>query len=324
MSVAKPTAGRSPLVAAARSLLSQRYARLRRAARRCAAAIEQPESVHQLRVATRRMDAALSLFSPLLPPRRGRKLQKRLRRARRAARIVRDCDVLLERLHAAPTAPGPMVAAQPAGASESGCGNGFPGDVNTAGVIAALRSRRATAADSLLPELSDLMGKRGKQRWRRLRDSLRWRVAEPEAGFAEGLRRLAAPALAALEQAGASDLTDVSALHRFRLAAKRARYTLEVLRDASEAEQTLALEEWLKRCQQQLGDINDHATAAVLLNELAARGNHDGVRCAAAKLGAAERLRLQEGALRFAGWWRATGRQEAARTLEALRSGWGA
>jgi CHAD domain-containing protein len=266
------------------------------------------------------MEAALSLFAPLLPPRRARKLRKRLRRLRRAARVVRDCDVLLERLSGAWLPSASLVEVRPACGIEPDVGSETTGEVAAAEVIEALRCQRATAADALAPELSRFSGKPGKQRWRRLRDSLRWREVEPEPGFAEGLGGLASPALDALEQAGACDLTDVDALHRFRLAGKRARYTLELLRDATDAKDARELEEWLKGCQQQLGDINDHATAAELLNELANHADRDEVSRAAEKLAAQERSKLHDGAQRFAGWWRTTGRDEAARSLQAFRN----
>ena len=56
------------------------------------------EYVHQLRVATRRSVATIQIFRHLLPGRRSRKIQKILRRLRRAAGSARDLDVLYQRL----------------------------------------------------------------------------------------------------------------------------------------------------------------------------------------------------------------------------------
>src|SRR5262245_2600601 len=64
------------------------------------------EHVHQLRVWTRRADAALRLYRELTPRRRSRRMRKRLRRVRRAANDARDCDVLLRRLGEAPSGDG--------------------------------------------------------------------------------------------------------------------------------------------------------------------------------------------------------------------------
>ena len=54
--------------------------------------------VHQLRVATRRAQAALHLFSDLLPQRETRRMNRQLRDLRKAAGKARDLDVLAERL----------------------------------------------------------------------------------------------------------------------------------------------------------------------------------------------------------------------------------
>src|SRR5690349_7794695 len=54
-----------------------------------------PEFVHQLRVGTRRADAALRIFRPCLPRKVYKKARRRLRELRRAAGAVRDWDVFL-------------------------------------------------------------------------------------------------------------------------------------------------------------------------------------------------------------------------------------
>ncbi len=56
------------------------------------------ESVHQLRVSTRRASAALRLFAAMLPEKRRKWFEKRLKRARRTAGIARDLDVLAARV----------------------------------------------------------------------------------------------------------------------------------------------------------------------------------------------------------------------------------
>jgi len=61
---------------------------------------EDVEYVHQLRIATRRAEAALETFAPYLPGRRARWLSKKLRQVRRAAGDARDLDVLKLHLEA--------------------------------------------------------------------------------------------------------------------------------------------------------------------------------------------------------------------------------
>ena len=57
-----------------------------------------PEHVHQLRVATRRADAALRIFRPCLPRKVYKEARRRLRTIRRAAGAARDWDVFLASL----------------------------------------------------------------------------------------------------------------------------------------------------------------------------------------------------------------------------------
>src|SRR4051812_10904613 len=54
---------------------------------------EDPEHVHQLRVAPRRAGAALDIFELCLPAKVYKSAKKRIRRIRRAAGAARDWDV---------------------------------------------------------------------------------------------------------------------------------------------------------------------------------------------------------------------------------------
>ncbi|MCL6546812.1 MAG: CHAD domain-containing protein [Bryobacteraceae bacterium] len=53
------------------------------------------EAVHDLRVAVRRLSQSLAVFGSLLPSGPLKKARKRLKRLRRAAGAVRDCDIAL-------------------------------------------------------------------------------------------------------------------------------------------------------------------------------------------------------------------------------------
>lgn len=59
-------------------------------------AAEDIEAVHQMRVATRRLRAALALFADCLPEREARRWQKEIRRITRALGAARDTDVQFE------------------------------------------------------------------------------------------------------------------------------------------------------------------------------------------------------------------------------------
>lgn len=57
------------------------------------------EAIHQARVATRRVKAALDLADPLLAKKRRQRLARALRKLRRRLGPMRDTDVILEHLH---------------------------------------------------------------------------------------------------------------------------------------------------------------------------------------------------------------------------------
>src|SRR5262245_11530452 len=59
---------------------------------------DEAEAIHQLRVWTRRAASALELFDAALPDSRRKRMKKTLRKMRRRAGAVRDCDIHLERL----------------------------------------------------------------------------------------------------------------------------------------------------------------------------------------------------------------------------------
>jgi CHAD domain-containing protein len=57
-----------------------------------------PDSIHDLRVAVRRLAQCLDVFESLFPPGAARRVRKRVTRLRRAAGLPRDCDIALEYL----------------------------------------------------------------------------------------------------------------------------------------------------------------------------------------------------------------------------------
>ena len=59
---------------------------------------EDPEAIHDMRVASRRLQQVLDLIYPPPAPREVRRLRRRVRRCRRVLGEVRNCDVLLERV----------------------------------------------------------------------------------------------------------------------------------------------------------------------------------------------------------------------------------
>ena len=57
---------------------------------------DDPDAIHDMRVASRRLQQILDLIFPTPLPREARRLRRKIRRCRRALGDVRNCDVLLE------------------------------------------------------------------------------------------------------------------------------------------------------------------------------------------------------------------------------------
>ena len=174
---------------------------------------EDPESLHDMRVATRRMRAALRLFREALPPRETERLRRELRELGQALGRVRDLDVQIEQVEAWR----PALLTVPPAALEP--------------LLARLRERRAAAREELIGWLDS-------PRCRRLFASLRarlGRVPARRAGGGEPIRS-AGPRLIrrarrrVLEQGrGLTPASPPADLHRLRILGKRLRYALEFL-----------------------------------------------------------------------------------------------
>ncbi len=199
-------------------------------------AAEDVEYVHQLRVASRRAVAALDVFWDLLPSKR-KWLRKQLKHVRRAAGEVRDHDVMLARL----TGDDRPVAG---------------------GIIAHVRDLRL-AAQAPLMEIERRLSEKGwKQRIADLCAAVRWRLPGRQPSFAKAARSRLRGVLMAFLRASRADLSDLQAVHRFRIAGKRLRYAMEVLAGAMPKGFRKRLYPQIEALQERLGAINDHATAA--------------------------------------------------------------
>ena len=57
---------------------------------------DDPDAIHDMRVASRRLQQVLDLIFPKPLPREARRLRRKIRRCRRALGDLRNCDVLLQ------------------------------------------------------------------------------------------------------------------------------------------------------------------------------------------------------------------------------------
>lgn len=199
---------------------------------------DDPEYVHQLRVAARRAVAALDTFSEVLPPKRRRNMRRKLRRARRAAGAARDLDVLLERFEQADTET----------------------HDDRAVLLRLIRSRRQQAQPALVELYKHLKRRRFPRRIRRLVSRARWRDKHlPEPTYGDTARS----SLRALVEETFRDAPEHSAsteaLHAFRIQLKRLRYAMELFAGAFPPELRREIYPQIAHLQQLLGNLNDRA-----------------------------------------------------------------
>lgn len=256
------------------------------------------DSVHRLRVATRRASAAIDAFAALVPPGRRRWFDRRLRTLRRAAGDARDLDVLAARI--ADDAPSPAASA---------------GRRRLREMLARQRpeARRPVveARDRLVDDgwtvhidrLVDRLGHGSDHAT--VRQFSRKRMKREIRRFFEradrhGRRR--------------------AELHRLRIDGKRLRYAFEVFASALDPGGRSRCERTLESFQKRLGRYTDHESAAARFGRWSAGPALDddrrlleamrGAECAAAKRARGE----------FVKWWTPSRRRSLRkRCLAALR-----
>jgi CHAD domain-containing protein len=201
------------------------------------------DSVHQLRIAVRRFIRTIAVCRTFFRGKDIRKGRRWLEKIMVEAGAVRDCDVAL-RFAAKWRTP------------------------ETAQFESKLQSRRDESAQALVAEL---------KRWRDRQASIHWRAAlevslahhqHSAQGTIHELARRAINRLAKRFQdrgnEASASLASAGDLHRFRIAAKKLRYTLELFQPLNSLD---SLVENIKPATALLGDINDCVSAAAILDD---------------------------------------------------------
>jgi adenylate cyclase len=226
---------------------------------------DDPEYIHQMRVATRRLRAALRLFAPALPAGYADALLPQLRAMMGLLGHARDLDVLLAEICA------PVIAALP----------DEPRLSALAGVITEQRfaARRHAIRHLETREFGALMVRLAARLYAPAPEELP--ATESVAEFANNrLRKLRSKVR---ELAGKAQLDNPASLHALRIAIKRLRYALEffaALKLGKSRRRELA---HLTEAQGTLGDLNDLANAGHLLMHCA--GHDDRLREAVTLIG---------------------------------------
>ena len=262
------------------------------------------EFVHQLRVATRRAHAAIQLFRPLLPQRRRTRWSRQLRIIRRAAGPARNLDVLLLRWQ------------------DQG-GNGLsPPEAFLDGV----RTCRVAVQRSLRKTIDEIDWADYYTEWQALLTRIRWRDSGPEPAWStaavawmhDPFRQYFTAGQKLLQRTAAD--YDIDDLHAFRIRGKRLRYALEICESAFSAAAYQPLGRKLKRIQDRLGKINDHATALRQLDQWRACGAFQGMERDLNQLTEVEDAALRHTARRFLAKWSSAKLQQLRLAWRACRS----
>lgn len=251
-----------------------------------AVASDNPEFIHQMRVAARRLRAAFRTFAPGLPQQLAVDLLPPLRTLTGLLGHARDFDVL----HAEIVAP---------------VMHALPDEPRLAALTGVAANRRHVAhAEAVRYLKSAAYGQLLLQATAQLHCLIP--PLEEDAATPIGLSNFAGRRLKRLRKklqmlAARCDMDDPASLHQVRITAKRLRYALEFLAPLAAPGPRQALQTLLKqlaRLQNELGQMNDLSNAGLLLMNCA--GNDPELREAVALIGGwhIDRYRSLQGRLR--------------------------
>jgi len=209
-----------------------------------------PDAVHDVRVAIRRFGQSIAVFKPCFPGKDVRKIRRRLKDVMKTAGHVRDCDVALKLL------------------AKSRLPNGA--------IPAKVRARRKDAARVLVGELKSWTDRQMSIKWRAALEAAiaknggDFGTASVDANAGRILRRMTKDFFQSGNDAAGAKATPQD-LHKFRIVAKKFRYSLELFAPVYGAvlESRLAR---MKEAQSLLGDVNDCETVGDLVAELGGGG----------------------------------------------------
>lgn len=256
-----------------------------------------PESVHQLRVSTRRALAAIEAFRDLLPGKQAAWFEKQLRRIRRAAGNARDLDVLTDRLATADATATPPHAGKA-----------------RARLVAMLSKQREISREPIRARHEKLLESDWTGRLEMLLEDLPTPRKQPS--FGGYARRRFRPMIKRFFKAADRPLRDAEEMHALRIEGKKLRYALEIFANVFPPRVRGRCYESLEQLQKTLGDFTDHASAADRFRRWASD------RSAAPNRDTLERLQRDEEALAdaarrtFAKWWSPARRRALMRRFE--------
>jgi CHAD domain-containing protein len=247
-----------------------------------------PEHVHQLRVGTRRADAAMRIFRCCLPTKVYRGARERLRTIRRAAGKARDWDVFLIDLR--------QRLGRPAQAERTGLDFlvGYALGHRHAAQVCLETVEQGTAEPFSAFAAETIAAMRPEHK------------AEPT--LLDLAQTMMPALLGRLEQTASGDLNDYHRLHRVRIAGKRLRYAMEVLAVCFAPPFKEVVYPQVEEMQEVLGRANDSHVACQRLELLRAQQNACGKTWPRVRVGIEGLLHFHEERLvqereTFLAWW---------------------
>jgi CHAD domain-containing protein len=249
------------------------------------------EYVHQLRVGSRRADAALRIFRACLPAKMHRRARQHLRKLRRAAGAARDWDVFLTDL---------LAREQEANVKHR-AGLDF---------LIGFAVGQRTAAHTDLEAVYEKQAPKFETFIARIIDAVRPAHDDPAPAILVDLARpMLFDLLQNLERAALGDLSDYTQLHQVRIAGKRLRYAMEVFAPCFDDTFRDELYPRIEQLQEVLGRANDSHVASGRLSDLRDHLRHT---CPTAwprlqpgieQLARFHQRRLPQERRRFLKWW---------------------
>lgn len=257
------------------------------------------ESVHRLRVATRRTLAAFDTFEDLLPAKRAAWFSRRLRDVRRAAGDVRDLDVLSGRLADAADRDDSVRTKAAAARSR----------------LMAMLARQRDVSREPIRELYEELAADG---WEDRVEDLLARIpsGSRQLSFAAYASERVRPLVDRFFAKADRKLRDDDDVHRLRIAGKKLRYALEIFAPVFSQRSRVRCQDALERLQETLGDFTDHASAADRFRRLARDGRTGLDRDTLGELRRRESTLAGEARRAFSRWWDGQRRRDLRRTIE--------
>lgn len=234
------------------------------------------EHVHQLRVSTRRVLAALELYRDCLPGKRVRRMKRRMKRIRDVAGVVRDLDVLAQRYRDSGSKKHKRL-------------------LRRLGQLRRKGRRKLIDLDRELNRSSCL-----DMQVQKLLLSIEDTSALPLDEFARS--QLTDHARCYFESAK-SDFATIEDLHGFRIQAKALRYTIELLGDALDERVRSDIYPIVCKTQDLLGELNDYSVAHSRLKRLAKAERRKRHAKRFKELARAEKQKVVKTKQRFLDWW---------------------